>query len=470
MHREALTKAIAHVKSWLSERYEQEAVPGFVAAVSYQGEILMNEAYGYADLERKIPMATGHVFRIASHSKTFAATAIMLLQEAGRLRIDDPVAAYVPWLTSHADPRWQHVTLRQLLSHGAGVIRDGLDADYWSLERPFPDVEQFASEILQSGLVLENNTKMKYSNYGYSLLGMVVENVSGQPFNEFVLDRIIRPLGLEHTFPEYRPELNQPRPENLVTGYSRKDGGVRVPIAAISTNAMSAATGFCSTAEDLCKYFTAQMVGSGKLLSDESKKEMQRGQWPVVVSGQPRDTEYGLGFFLHRDDDRRTFGHSGGFPGCITRTMADGDEGIVVTTLTNAIDGPAASIVTGIYKIIGYFEKESSKELGRDWSVLEGSYCNLWNRAHIVQAGDTLVTVYPSGWDPFALVEKMEWVEGQTFRIVETDSGASEGELVHFYLEDGRVARVTHTGSTLWPQNVWREKRAAETASAAEPE
>ncbi len=458
MNREALTKSIAYIKSWLSERYEQETVPGFVAAVSYKGQILMNEAYGYADLERKVPMERGHVFRIASHSKTFTATAVMLLQEDGRLRIDDPVAEYVPWLTSHADKRWQHVTLRQLLSHAAGVIRDGLDADYWGLERHFPDSEQFAREVGETGLVLENNIKMKYSNYGYSLLGLVVENVSGQPFNEFVLDRVIRPLGLEHTFPEYRPELNQPRAEDLVTGYSRKEGGARVPIAAISTNAMSAATGFCSTTEDLCNYFTAQMVGSGKLLSDESKKEMQRGQWPVIVPGQPRDTEYGLGFFLHRDDERQTFGHSGGFPGCITNTMADGKEGIVVTALTNAIDGPASAIVTGIYKIISYFEKESSKKPEHDWSALEGSYSNLWSAEHIVQAGDTLVTLHGAGWDPLAMVEKMEWVEGHTFRVVETGSGASEGELVHFHLDDGRVVRVTDTGSTLWPHDVWREK------------
>ena len=441
-----------------NERYLEETVPGFVVAVSYKGELLMNEAYGYADLERKIPMTTGHVFRIASHSKTFAATAVLQLQEDGKLRIDDPVGEYVPWIRSHADERWQHVTLRQLLSHGAGVIRDGLDADYWGLERPFPDPEQFASEMRATGLVLENNTKMKYTNYGYSLLGLVVENVSGQPFNEFALDRIIRPLGLEHTFPEYRSELNQPRAEDLATGYSRKDGEARLPIAAISTNAMSAATGFCSTAGDLCKYFTAQMVGSGKLLSDESKKEMQRGQWPLLVPGQPRDTEYGLGFFLHRDDAREPFGHGGGFPGWITNTMADGKEGIVVSALTNAIDGPAAALVTGIYKIIGFFDKQPAEQPEQDWAALEGLYCNLWNAARIVRAGDALVTAYPAGWDPLGLVEKMEWVEGYTFKIVETGSGSSEGELVRFHVDSGRVSRMTHGGSTLWPQDVWREK------------
>ena len=247
MNRSALVHAIHYIKMWLSERYEEADVPGFVAAVAYKGEVLMNEAYGYADLERKIPMTPAHVFRIASHSKTFTATAIMLLAEQGHLRIDDPVADYIPWLKENSDTRYTNVTLRQLLSHGAGVIRDGLDTDYWAIDRPFPDEERFISEMKELALILENNTKMKYTNYGYTLLGMVIEAVSGQPYNEFMLDKIIRPLGLEHTFPEYRPELNQPQLDDLVTGYTRPESKHRLPIAAISTEFMSPATGFCST-------------------------------------------------------------------------------------------------------------------------------------------------------------------------------------------------------------------------------
>ncbi|KPV43443.1 hypothetical protein AN477_12380 [Alicyclobacillus ferrooxydans] len=442
---------------WLSERYEEADVPGFVAAVAYKGEVLMNEAYGYADLERKIPMTPGHVFRIASHSKTFTATAIMLLAEQGRLRIDDPVVNYLPWLTENPDARYTNVTLRQLLSHGAGVIRDGLDTDYWAIDRPFPDEERFISEMKEIGLILENNTKMKYTNYGYTLLGMVIEAVSGQPYNEFMLDKIIRPLGLEHTFPEYRPELNQPQPDDLVTGYTRPESKHRLPIAAISTEFMSPATGFCSTTEDLCAYFAAQMVGSGKLLSDESKKEMQRAAWPSLVPGQKSNTSYGLGFFLTPYGDRETFGHSGGFPGCITKTMADGKEGLVVTVLTNAIDGPADPILSAIYKVINYFEEHASKAAEHDWSHLEGSYANLWGDMKILATGDTLRSVHTYGWDPMAMIEKLEWLEGETFKIVETSSGGSAAELVHFHTKDGRVESVRHGGSTMWPKEVWRQ-------------
>lgn len=458
MNQEVLGNAIGYIRGWLSERYEEEDIPGFVAAVAYKGELLMNEAYGYADLEHEVPMTKEHVFRVASHSKTFTATAIMLLAEEGHLHIDDRVVDYVPWLKNHKDKRWANVTLRQLLSHGAGVIRDGLDTDYWSIARAFPDEDQFALEMKETDLVFDNNTKMKYTNYGYTLLGMVVEAVAGQPYNEFVLDRIIQPLGLAHTFPEYRPELNQPRADDLVTGYSRREPKSRLPIAAISTHVMSPATGFCSTSEDLCKYFTAQMVGSGKLLSDESKKEMQRAHWPMLSPGAPRNTEYGLGFILRRYEERQTFGHSGGFPGCITNTMADPKEGLVVTVLTNAIDGPAEAVLSGIYRIISYFEEHGSVTPTHDWSVLEGTYANLWGQMKILAIGDGLVTVHGYGWNPLAMIEKLEWVDGTTFRIVETSSGGSAGELVHFHTESGQVERVVHGGATYLPKEVWRGK------------
>lgn len=477
MNRDALDHAVRYIKSWLADRFEQENVPGFVAAVSYNGEILMNEAYGYADLDRQIPMTPGHVFRVASHSKTFTATSIMQLAEEGRLRIDDCVAEYIPWLKQHEDKRWAHVTLRQLLSHGAGVIRDGLDKDYWALARPFPDEDRFVREMKETGLILDNNTKMKYTNYGYTLLGMVIEAVSGQPYNDYVLDHVVRPLGLTHTFPEYRPELEQPRAEELVTGYARRDPDNRLPIDHMSTEAMSPATGFCSTSEELCAYFTAQMVGSGKLLRDESKKEMQKAAWPHLTPGQPRNQEYGLGFQLQRYGERQTFGHSGGFPGHITNTKADPKEGLVVTALTNSVDGPAAGIVSGIYRILSYFEEHTPMRAGavvtgagtgvakgpdegaHDWSALEGTYASLWGQLNVVALGDELVTVSGNGWDPVAMVEKLEWVEGQTFKIVETASGASEGELVHFHTDDdGHVEYVVYAGGKTWPKAVWREK------------
>ena len=448
----ALEQSVAFMKAWLPARFASAELPGVAVAVSHRGSLLLNEAYGWADVERKVPLTPAHQFRVASHSKTFTATAVMLLVEEGRLRLDDPVAQHVPWLRSHRDPRWQHVTLRQLLSHGAGVIRDGLDTDYWQLERAFPDAGRFQAEMQDADLVVENNTRLKYSNYGYTLLGLVVEAVSGRPYNQFVTERIVEPLGLKDTAPEYAPGMN------LATGYSRRESERRQPFPHVSTHAMSPATGFCSTAADLARYFTAHMVGSGELLSDESKKEMQRTAWTAKTPGTTERTEYGLGMLIQPAGDRRLFGHSGGFPGFITLSAADPDSGLVVVALTNA-DGPAASIVKGIYQAISYFQEHGSDAPpAHDGRRLAGHYANLWGEMLMVPVGHRMVTADPGSWEPFTAPEALEFVDDDTLRIVETSGFGSEGEQVRFSFRDGHVEAVRHAGSTMWPIDAWRSR------------
>jgi CubicO group peptidase (beta-lactamase class C family) len=240
MNQKALERALVYADGWLKYGYERGNLTGFVVAVSYKGKLLFSRAYGYANLEKKELMTPDNIFRIASHSKTFTATAIMQLQEQGLLKIDDKIVKYLPWLQEHKDKRWQKVTIRQLLSHGAGVIRDGLDQSYWSLGESFPEEKKFIENILATDLVLDTNIKMKYSNYGYTLLGLIIKAVSGQPYNEYVVKNIVEPLGLRQT----GPELSNSVINKLVTGYSRlNDQKRRLPIMQIDTHVMSPATG-----------------------------------------------------------------------------------------------------------------------------------------------------------------------------------------------------------------------------------
>jgi D-alanyl-D-alanine carboxypeptidase len=460
MKKAALDRSLDFARSWLQFRYGEEEITGYTVAVAHRGKVVLSEAYGYADLATKAELTTSHIFRIASHSKTFTATALMQLQQKGALRIDDHIAGYLPWLKTHTDRRWQHVTVRQLLSHGAGIIRDGVDADYWQLERQFPDEAELKDEILSAALVLDPNSKLKYSNFGYSLLGLLVGAVSGQPYNDYVSEHIVGVLGLERTGPEYVSSI-QP---DLAVGYSRRGADkTRLPIAAVDTRAMAAATGFYATAEDLCAYFSAHLVGSKRLLNDESKKEMQRVQYHANTPGRANQEDYGLGLQLSTFDGRRTFGHGGGFPGYITQSMVDPKEELVVVVLTNC-DGPAADITRGMFSVIDYYQKRTpTTKPKRDLHYLEGRFVNLWDVSDIVVTGDKVVAAGPSSWQPLAHPEELTYVDVNTFRTTDTDSFASEGELVRFHVTDGRVDTVTYTGSTMWPEEAWVDKQRSRT-------
>jgi len=460
MNKKALDHSVDYIKSWLQFRYGREEVPGFAVAIAHKGKILMNEAYGYADLEKKTKLTHEHIFRIASQSKTFTATALMQLQEQGKLRIDDYVVDYLPWLMDHKDKKWQKITVRQLMSHGAGVIRDGLNADYWQLERPFPTQEELKREILKADVVIDNNTKLKYSNFGYSLLGMVVEAVSGKSYNDYVTDHIVNALSLKNTGPEYKAGID----ENLVTGYTRLESNrTRLPIAQIDTKSMAAATGFYSNTEDLCTYFTAQFVGSGQLLDDESKKEMQRVQWHAKTPGQDNHEDYGLGFEIEYLKDRVIISHGGGFPGHATESMADPKDELVVVVLTNCIDSPANTIARSIFSVIDYFQENTPKDTPQhDMSKFEGRYMHLWSMTDIIVTGDKVIAAYPDTWQSLnhpENLESLEYVDETTLKVTDTGSFYSEGELVHFKFKDGKVETVNYNGYTMWPEDAWLNKQ-----------
>lgn len=439
---------------WLNNYYVRENVPGFVVAVAKDGNVILNEAYGYANIEKKEKMTTTHLFRVASHSKTFTATAIMQLQEQGKLKIDDQVAEYLPWLKDHKDKRFLNVTIRQLLSHGAGIIRDGYDQGFWSLDVPYPDGNKLQEEILKYDLVIENNLKMKYSNYGYSLLGLLVEAVSGVSYNEFVKSNIVQSLNLENTGPEYTDEIV----DSLATGYSRiNPDKSRTPIIrSINTNAMSSATGFYSSASDLCKYFSGHIVGSGMLMNDESKKEMQRTQWKG--SKVFDDGEYGLGLDIDFVDGHRVFGHSGGFPGFTTRTWVYPKEQIVVTVLFNCLGVAAGQVGRSVMKtaLLSCLESPKADESLKPY---QGRFEKLSYSIDFIVHGNKLLATSTSTMFPLDVAEELERVEGNKFKIIKTSSYASEGEMVEFMIDqNGKVESVIYAGARLLPQDVYSEQ------------
>lgn len=452
MDRRALNRSLAYVDSWLRWRCPRADIPGCALAVSHQGRVLLSAAYGHADVAASRSLGPDDVFCIGSHSKSFTATAILQLVEQGRVRLDDPVVNYLSWLADHRDRRFQQVTLRQLLCHGAGVLRDGLDSEFWQLGRPFPDAVQLRSEVLDAELVTDPNVALKYSNVGYGLLGLVIEEVSGRSFHDFVHDHIIKPLGLTATAVGLEPGLAG----RAVTGYGRREpNGERLAIPPVDTAALAPAGGLVSTASDLCRFYSALFVGSHKLLDDSTKREMQRVHWHVHHLWPGQNEDYGLGLELFALGERRAIGHSGGVPGQSTVSVADPPEGLVVVVLTNCIDGPPFAIASGIYGVIDHFQRGVDQTPRRGLRRLEGRYVNLWYVCDVVVAGATVSVVSPNTWAPFTAPERLEPITATTLRIAETSSVSASGELVHVQLQDGQVDTLRWAGMTLWPEERW---------------
>ncbi|HWV23100.1 MAG TPA: serine hydrolase domain-containing protein [Thermomicrobiales bacterium] len=436
----AIKQALAYVPQYFEFQREYMPFVGAQVAVRVDGELIFNEAFGYADLADEKPLTTEHLFRIASHSKTFTGVAIMQLVEQGKLRLDDEAQQYVPELKGSP---MGSVTVRELLAHGSGMTRDGDDSTFWALNRPFPDREELLQTIREDGKVLEPNEHFKYSNIGYSLLGLIIEGASGVPYREYVTTNIVDRLGLENT----GPELRMDRIDDYAKGYSvRAFGPNRIEIDHIDTFEESSATGFYSTAADVTAYFQAHLDGNDTILSDGSKRRMRQVQWTISD-----DAQYGLGLSITRVNGRTYYGHSGGYPGHITMSKFDPDRKLSISVLTNAADGPAADLCIAILHLIDLaldskHEAKTDPQPDEKLAPFTGRFAGLWGILDVVNLGGRLYLLAPTSDNPAAEATEMEVVSDTGLKCVGDKGFGGYGEVMRYtFDENGRVSSIRGT-------------------------
>jgi CubicO group peptidase (beta-lactamase class C family) len=440
-----LADASAYVDRWVEYRRRVTRATGVSIAIASESGVVLSAAHGHADVDQNVALRVDHAFRIASHSKTFTATAIMLLVEEGKLRLDDRLSDWIPWLGDSDGGASGKATLRQVLSHGAGIIRDGLDSDFWSLEGDFPDLTALQGLAQTALSVLPVNQRFKYSNIGFGLLGLVIEAASGLPYNSFVTARIVERLQLECT----GPELDEHARTRLAIGYSAdRYGSGRRPLAHMATGALSPATGFYSTAEDLCRYGAAHFLGAGSLLSEESQREMQHPVWKI--DGRTTD-QYGLGFYVADVAGRRHIGHSGGFPGFATSTRIDPVDRLVIVALTNCVDGPAEELTAGMIAIIQRSQRaQRHRPDGPSHARFAGRFAGLFQVRDIACFGDDLVAFQPDSADPGEGMVELRVIGPDRLRIEASGGYDSMGEeVVYDFDSSGQARAIRWAGGTM---------------------
>jgi CubicO group peptidase (beta-lactamase class C family) len=294
--------------------------------------------------------------------------------------------------------------------------------------------------------VLPPNDRLKYSNIGFALLGLVVEAAAGKPYNDYLRAEVVDRLGLRDTGPETGPEIAT----RLVTGYSGRNLlEPRMPVPDVETGAMSAATGFYSTAEDLVRFAAAHFYGNDSLISDDSKREMQRAYWQV----EDMDS-YGLGMMVTTIGKRRVAGHSGGFPGHSTRTYLDPEDRLAVSILTSETGGRTKDLATGAIKLINLAQEQDPAERPAELDRYTGRFGDLWGYDDIVRLGNRLFDIPPEADDPVSEAGKLEVVDEDTLRVEREDSYGSPGELVRYERDaGGRILKIVYAGRTMYPED-----------------
>jgi D-alanyl-D-alanine carboxypeptidase len=462
---DTIRSTAGYLRSWVEAQAAHRRVPGVQVAIRSGDELVLSAAVGVADAVAGTPLTTEHLFPIASHSKTFTATAVLQLVEAGRMRLDDPIGDWVPELRAGGSPL-AAATVRELLGHQAGVVRDGEDADFWQLEQPFPDRDGVLGEVLRAGVVHARNEHFKYSNVGYALVGLAVESATGTPYAEHLRTAVLGPLELARTGADHDPA----RAGEYAAGHTGLLLGAtsRRTIRHAATRAMAPATGFHSTAEDLCVFGSAHFLGDDRLLTDDSKRLMQRLESVVTAYGTEVG-RYGVGMGLQTVGERQLVGHSGGYPGHITLTLIDPVAELVVSVLTNAVDGPAEDLAVGLVKLVEVALKPRSEVAppppdAPPPSSFTGRFASLWGVLDIAELGGRLVLVRPTLNDPLPGIEELEVVDDRTLRVAAQPSFGPAGELVPVERDaDGRVVAVRLGGVTSRPVEEFRRRRTSMT-------
>ena len=350
-----IAAAFPVIEKMYLEYAEQNHFPGFVFGVVVDGKLVHSGQYGHTEVDKKTSVTTQSVFRIASMSKSFTALAILQLRDAGKLRLDDSVQQYVPELkkVTHLTQDAPPITIRHLLTHAAGFPED----NPWG-DRQLADSPDEFIELLEAGISFSNvpGVAYEYSNLGFTLLGSIITRVSGQPYQQYIHENILEPLGMDDTYWEYAEVPT----DQLAQGYRRaEEGWQKEPL--LHDGAFGAMGGLWTSLEDFSRYVALHQAawpprdeGDQEVLKRSSLREMQQPQRISYFNPAHENSEdelcptvagyyAGLGW-VQDCEGRVRVGHTGGLPGFGSNWLILPEYGIGLVCFANLTYAPTSAI------------------------------------------------------------------------------------------------------------------------------
>jgi D-alanyl-D-alanine carboxypeptidase len=322
------------IQEHVTEKHGPEAFSGAVL-VAHGGKVIFDQAWGLAKSEKHIRNTTATEFCIGSMNKMFTAVSILQLVQDGKLELDQPIAAYWPAYPNH--DLAARVTIRELLNHTGGT-GDIFTPEFEAHRQEVHTLADYVSLYGNRPVAFEPGSRMEYSNYGFILLGRIIELVSGESYDAYVQQHIYFPAGMRHTNPgpDIRHDTDQPA-SDVAVGYIRSPQGFK-PNTQTYSRGTSAGGGF-STVYDLLLFATA--LQKGTLLNPSLLRQ----------ATTPRSTgqDYGMGFYILGNG---AYGHGGGGPGINGELHILTKSGYVIAALVNRDPPMASDVVNWIGAIL----------------------------------------------------------------------------------------------------------------------
>jgi CubicO group peptidase (beta-lactamase class C family) len=315
---------------------EKQHIPGVSVLVARSGTILRAQGYGLSNVELQVPVKPETVFQSGSVGKQFTATAVMMLAEEGKVRLDDPIKRYI----KESPATWNQVTVRELLSHTAGFTDYPKNFDFRK-DYTEPELLKIVASI---PLAFQPGTKWSYSNLGYLTLGIMIHRVTGKFYGDLLQERIFRPLGMTTT----RIMTESDIIPNRAAGYLLVKGVLKNQDWVSPTINTTADGSLYFSVLDLAKWDAS--LYTEKLLKRSSLEEM----WTVakLKSGKENSGHYGFGWFVENVGGKRVVRHEGewqGFTSFITRHLDDQTTVVLLTNVGGASLEPVAERIAEMY-------------------------------------------------------------------------------------------------------------------------
>ncbi len=329
------------IEKFIDKQIEKGKIPGMSVVIVQGDKTIYQKGLGYSDIKSQKPVTSKTLFELCSNSKSFTALGILNLQKKGLIKLDDPVTKYIPWLKMKYQDKVALITIEDLLHQTSGIPSKTIDKI--PISNDDNAIEETVKTLINVELDSEPGKKFQYATINYDVLGLIIEKVTGVPYEEYMEENIIKPMGLNNTYLYKNEAVN----EFMAQGYKIEFLKPRLYDAPVYRGNKPAGY-IISNAEDMAKWLKIQM---GTFDGSKLSKELIEDSHKPKVQEFDTVSYYAKGWFVREKDDVVIY-HPGDNPNYSSFIVYNPEKKIGVAVLSNIDSSYVAKVADGIYGIL----------------------------------------------------------------------------------------------------------------------